>query len=349
MAEEAPKYTDSRIFPPTPSKTEFSAQRKSSSSSRLGRFFQKFNGLFKVEAQPLNEGKLSGRIHQLQNDVDALVDDLLSIREELEAEVDSKLPSLISSVVDPLIKEINRVQKAKEFQVSAAQQVKVSTEYSAWIEKAKRWIELCTKRHQQKEAISKAVMEHTIYEFHIRIDRDLQVIQDYLNHAMDSLQANDLIKNELKDKLEPELSHHLFELYLLKDHPPALSVESLQKWRAEADAARESYFSAALHTIDMFAGELNPQQVIEDVGDHHSIEIQVNLASLEEKLIKLEVEIRILDDVDSRDRKKLCRSLLVQLEEEAHHLNSDLRLSHEHIERVQQVLETLSAFKEQLD
>lgn len=351
MAEEAPKYSNSPDFSGLPHKSEFLARHSISPETRLGRFFQKFNHFFKRQTSPPSsfsstESPLSGRIHQLQKDIVSLIDKLLVIREDLEQESDPQFPSLISTIIDPLMKEINRMQKARQMPGSAAQQVKDSKGYTEWIEKAKMWIDLCSKRHQQKEAIYKAVMEHTIQEFHARIDRDLQVVQDYLVHTMDRLNINDLVKNELKERLEPELSQHLFELYLLKDHPQDLSIDSLNLWRADADLAREGYFSAALHTIDLFVGEMNPPHVIEEISDTHSIEIHVNLMSLEEQIIKLEAEIRAFELIGSEDKKKMCMIQLANLEEEAHHINGDLRLTHEHIERVQQVLETLSAFRE---
>lgn len=348
MAEDAPKYSDSVLFPKKPNKPEFSAYRSQPAESRLGRFIQKVNYLLKGESVPVKEVRLSGRIHPLQKDVDALVDRLLVIREELESEVDPHLPSLIGTVVDPLIKEINRMQKSRESQSSTAGMVKGSKEYAVWIEKAKKWIDLCSKRHQQKELIYRAVVEQSIQEFHARIDRDLQVIQDYVNHAMDRFEVNELVKNEFKDKLEPELAQHLFELYLLKDHPHDLSVETLHLWRADADISRENSFSSALHIIDTLASELEPPRVIEEAGDHHIIEIQVSLTALEENIVKLEVEIRALETMANEEHRQKCRAHLNKLEQEAHHLNGDLRLTQPHIERVQQVLETLSSFRELL-
>lgn len=343
MTEEAPK-SDSSSFLNKPLRSEFFIQHFPS-ESRLGRFFQKFNEIFKRDPVPLQDHRLTGRIHQLQREIDEFVNQLLLIREELENEIDPQLPSLIHVVVDPLIKEINRMQKPKEVQISAAQQVKESKECAAWIEKAKMWIDLCSKRHQQRDAISKAIIENTIHEFHTRIDRDLQVIQDYLNHALDNLKINDLLKSELKDRLEPELSQHLFELYLLKDHPKDLNMETLPLWRADSDLARENYFSAALHTIDTLAGEFHPKQ--NEIGDHHSIEIQITLKALEDKVGRLEIEIGVIETSNEMHKKSLLLHLM-QIEKEANLLNGDLRLSHEHAERVQEILEIITSFKDQL-
>lgn len=347
MDEETPKFSDSSFISKNQKNQEFSIQR-SPNISGFGRFVQKINELIKRQPVPSKELRLTGRIHQLQTEIDYFLNQLLLIREELENEVDPRLPSLINVVVDPLIKEINRLRKIKQIQNSAAQQVKESKECAAWIEKAKMWVDLCAKRHQHEADISKAIIEYTIQEFHARIDRDLQVIQDYLNHTLENLKINDLLKSELRDRLEPELSQHLFELYLLKDHPKNLSIDTFSPWRADADLARENYFSAALHTIDTIAGEFNPHQLIEDVVDHHSIEIQITLTALEDKVGKMEVEIGILAD-GSEVHKNEFMFHLVQLEKEAHHLNGDLRLSHEHAERVQQILDTISGFKNQLE
>lgn len=321
--------------------------------SRIMRFLNKINHFFveilggpsvvKIEAD------LSGRIHRFQKDVDKALKQLYALRIELESDDLFQFPPLIPSVIDPLIKEMNRLKKNKELQITVAQQVKESKEYVEWIEKAKKWIALCTKRHIQRDAVHQAFIDHTFHEFRVSVDKDLKVIQDYLNFFLDKLDENDLIKVELKDQLEQELSQHIFELYLLKDHPPSYSLETLNGWRAEADLARESYFSAALHVIDSNIGELMQATIIEEsLPDQHIADIHTRLTLLEEQIIKFSEEVLKFESDKTEERINGCLSNLAKMEDEAHSLNGNLQLTHEHVARVSEAMKILSSFRKKL-
>lgn len=323
-----------------------------SRESRVMRFLNKVNNFFTdmlvKSSLPKTEAKLIGRIHQFQKDIDRTINRLCVLREELEKDDQSLFPFLITFVIDPLIKEINRLEKAGEQKITAAEQVKESKEYVDWIEKAKKWIDLCAKRHTHGDAINQAFIDHTFCEFRARIDKDLQVIQDYLNVFMSKLDGNDLVKIELQDQLEQELSQHIFELYLLKDHPPSNSLETLNGWRAEAELARESYFSAALHVIDTNIGELMQPSTIDDGFDQYINDIHIQLTSLEEKIVKFNAEISSFQNDANEEKMKTCLAYLAKMEDEAHSLNGNLELNHEQVARVQQAMDALSLFREQL-
>lgn len=321
--------------------------------SRIVRFLNKINHFFvEILGGPSvarMEVNLTGRIHRFQKDVDKALKQLNALRMELESDDLLQFPSLIPSVIDPLIKELNRLEKNKDLQITVAQQVKESKEYVEWIEKANKWIGLCTKRHIQRDALHKAFIDHTFHEFRASVDKDLKVIQDYLNFFLDQLDENDLVKVELKDQLEEELSQHIFELYLLKDHPPSYSLEALNEWRAEADQARESYFSAALHVIDTNIGELMQPTIFEDnLPEQHIVDIHTRLNLLEEKIINFSGEINKFENDKSELRKNECLFNLAKMEDEAHSLNSNLQLTHEHIARVSEAMKALSSFRKKL-
>ncbi len=250
-------------------------------------------------------------------------------------------------IVDPLIKEIHRMKKGLGHE-SVAQQVKASQGFSEWMEKAKMWIELCSRRPFEKQAISQAVVDHAIQEFQATIDKDLEVIQDYLNHTMDRIEADDLQKNHLKEKLEPELSQYLMELLMLKNHPQDLCIDALQSWRAEADLARENCFSSALHTIDLITTAAPTGRDLDEKTDYYNLEIVGNLQVLEKRIAGLEANIGELEGKFDNGLKKVCIEELLNLEKDVHKLNSNLRLSHEHVEQIQELMEALSALRVKL-
>lgn len=348
MAEDIAKQSDNPLSSRHMAKPEFSAHRTTpESKSRLGRILNKINRFFSGPLPPKRETRLEGRIHQLHGDISKSIDKLLMIKDELQNEIDPQIISLISMIVDPLIKEIHRLRKGLQNE-SVAQQVKASKGFSEWIEKAKMWIELCSKRPIQKEALSRAVVDHAVQEFQATIDKDLQVIQDYLNHTMDRIEIDDIQKNELNEKLEPELSQNLIELLMLKNHPQDLTVHTLQMWRAEADLSRENCFGSALHTIDLFTDHAAPARDFEEKIDHYNLEIAGNLLVLEERIARLDAGIAELKNTRNKELKKICIDELLILEQDAHELNSNLRLSHEHVERIQHSMEALAALHSQI-
>ncbi|MBA3815173.1 MAG: hypothetical protein H0X29_01365 [Parachlamydiaceae bacterium] len=327
--------------------------------SRVMRFLGKVNHFIIVilgvspsmlsrSPSPIVENKLVGRVHQFQKEVEKTVSCLKDLRVELEQDKEFQFPSLVTSVIDPLIKEIYRLKKAGDTQITPAQQVRESEGYVDWIEKAKKWIELCYHRHTCREAIDQAFISHTYHEFRARIDKDLQVIQDYLNVFMTKLDTNDLVKIELKDLLEQELSQHIFELYLLKDHSPHNSIESLNSWRAEADIARESCFSIALHVIDSHMEELIQPTIFEEGEDPHIVDIHERLSFLEQTIVKFDEIIREFELYPNEEKKKACVMNLSKMEDEAHSLNVNLQLTHDHVARVQHIIASLSAFHNRL-
>lgn len=313
--------------------------------TRLGRFFQKINQFLKREPPPVDL-KLQGRIRELQTSADKILLDLLNLKSALEDIVEPNIFALASNIIDPIIKEISRIQKAIEQQDGATQQVKTFHRYMEWMDKAKTWIELGTKKQYQQDLIQQAIVDHTIQEFYARIDRDIQVIQDYLHNSLNRPSVEHSLKHELQQGIEPQVLPYIAQLEQLKVLPEDLSLNALTQWKVGADQAREKYFGAVLHIIDSFAHKIGPS----DQGDHeseHALEILLQLDALEEKISELAEQIEDIDALDDR-KLKMCNQTLMHLEEEAHDLNTNLRLPQEHSERVQQAIESLSALRDNL-
>lgn len=321
--------------------------------SRVMRFLNKVNNyineiLSKTSPSPQSEKiNLSGRIHQFREDIDKTVHHLHSLHDELEKEGQFQFSFLITSVIDPLIKEINRLEKSDNLS-TVVQQVRESNEFVAWTEKAKKWIDLCSKRHTHLEDINQAFIDHIFQEFRARIDKDLRVIQDYANSFMDKLNEDDAVKSDLKVQLEHELSKHIFKLYLLKDNIPENCMESLNDWRVEADLKREKCFSDALHAIDTNIGEIMQPTIIEETIDESIMNIQERLTSLEENIVQFYAKLQRFANDGDEELKKICLTDLTKMENEAHSLNSNLQLTHEHVERVIEVIDTLAHFRNKL-
>ena len=267
MSDEAAQRPDSPVS-------------KQAVETRLGRFFQRVNQLFKRE--PPKEVKLSGRIHELQTTANNALLELLTFKNSLEKQTDAYLFSQVCGVIDPIIKEMARIQKNREHEEAPTQQVKIFHRYVECIDKAKVWIELGNHLDDQK-VIYQAVVEHTIREFHVRIDRDIQVLQDYLSQALHHIDWSEELKEAFTIQVLPGLRSDIERLEQLKQLPSDTSLQALTRWRAGADHARENCFSEALHIIDVFADERAPSPApMAERENEHSVQILVQLTLLEE-------------------------------------------------------------------
>lgn len=319
------------------------------SEGRLERFFQRINMFFKRETQAPTP--LQGRIHELQSNANAVLVHLMQAKGDLEMKSgDPAFQGLLNSVLDPFIKEVSRIQRAMDQDSTMAHQVKVSNLYSEWIEKAKWWAEACS-QFESAEAACPVLLAHAVEEFHARIDRDIQVLQDYLNNGIQTLGLTSSFQKELKRRLSIELGLHLTALHQLKMVLPEETVEAFHLWRAEVDNLREKCFSDALHSIDAIFGDITP--ISEPPGnDDHPDETYPELRSvigkLEAKLSLLAEQVEKADEMD-HVQKKECLLHLLLLEEEANRLNSDLRLPTDQSDRLQNALEALATYRAQME
>jgi hypothetical protein len=251
--------------------------------------------------------------------------------------------------LDPFIKEVSRIQRAMDQDSTTPHQVKVSSRYSDWIEKAKWWAETCAE-FESSEAACPVLLAHAVEEFHGRIDRDIQIIQDYLNQSMHSLDPTSLFPKEAERRLAMELGLHFTALQELKTVPPEETIEAFHVWRVEVDHLREQCFTDALHSIDSVAGDINPDPKhaagAEHIDDVYP-ELRVLVDELETKLASLTKQIEEPSEMD-KAKKKQCILELILLEKQASFVNGDLRLRPEQSDRVQTVLEILATFRGQI-
>ncbi|HEV8052033.1 MAG TPA: hypothetical protein VGP47_06025, partial [Parachlamydiaceae bacterium] len=224
-------------------------------------------------------------------------------------------------------------------------QVKMFSRYVDSVERGKVWVEI-GKVNQDKDKLEQALIQQIALEFLFRIDRDIQVIQDYLGHSLATFEMSSILKDELRDKLMPDLAPKLLELYQLKNLPADLSLDSFIQWRADSDRSREIIFGAALHVIDHFSDVFLPSPKKEQESAHLQAIIQ-DLNILGEKIDNVSAEMAKAGKMNDTQRQVYV-AILQHLEEEAHHLNCNLRITHEHGEQIESYLETILSLREDL-
>lgn len=223
--------------------------------SPFTRFFRKMTQLFSNDIRKSeirhHQMKLSGRISELQSTSETSLKHLLAIKHWLKTAADPQTYALALSLIDPMINEALRLQKNLESKSTVATQVKLVSKYVEWIEKAHVWSELKIDQPSANQ-VQKVIIQQTIFEFQTRIARDVQVIQDYLNHASQEQPLKAGVKKQLEKKLVPMLSEIIKNLYALQNVSQEITLDSLMNWRSTSDDKREGYFSEALHAIDTF-------------------------------------------------------------------------------------------------
>lgn len=298
------------------------------------------------------DGNLSGRISELQTTADLVLTDLVHFKNDCKSLVDTQLFVVICSLVDPIIKELTRLQTETKRNGGAPQQVKIYSRYSSLIDKARVWIVL---RDNQVDGpgIQRAVIERTIEEFQARIKRDIQFVEDYLTHALEGIETREELKVELKSQIAPTLEPAVLRLEQLGKESELLKAgshheftpDSLMIWRSTADRTRENMINAALHAVDSFLSDFSPIPAKEKESES-TLLLLAQLVHLEEKVLGVSELVR--HTTLSRSKRGDVMAMLDRLEEEAHELNRNLRLTHEHGERVQKLLDTILKFRTSL-
>lgn len=315
-------------------------------ASMLNRFVDRIRTTFqKFQGKPA-EHHLIGRIQDLQNTANSVLNQLSTIKDELRNEIDPEIFSYVEMVLEPIIKEVSRLHKSMEQSSgSVTHQAKTYQRYSQWIDKAKLWVQICSKANN-KEALVKAIIRYTVDEFLELIDRDIQVINDYQEHMLDALAVDDEEKIALAQRLETYLDPYLKGLNQLKFKPRDLTLQEIALWKAQVDKRREKYFDAALHSIDKVINSTIPDTSGPEEHEH-LVEILSQIIYLEHEAPNLYDEIFMAADINSEQRK-IFESRIMMLEQEIHQLNLDLRLTPDLIDRLQIISDMLDQARNKL-
>jgi hypothetical protein len=309
----------------------------------LNRFFQQISKFFNRDTQ---EESLSGRIKELEASASEIVTKLQNVKTMISLQMNERLYAHSCALIDPVIKEVARTERIMNKPMTTAQEVKIFSRFVECVDRSKIWLELLHV-HTPTEKIQDLVITQTILEFHARIDRDIQIVHDYLDQALNTPEMGDLERIALENKVKIELVSLLESLESLKHHPNDLSIEIFEEWRDKANGSREKFFTAALHEIDTCKGEL----VVSKEGTSKPANIDDNpvlvesIDKLEKSVLKLAQDFETIELQDLTARQ-VCLSILDSLEVEAHHLNGNLSLSHELSERVATSLEIIYSIRE---
>ncbi len=326
-----------KFYPQKPEKKSFSL---------LNRFVDRIRSTFQIfQNKPMEDHQLTGRIQDLQKTASTVLKQLIAIKEELKNELDHEVFTSVEEIIDPLIKEISRLNKTLEQPVSVIHQAKAYQRYSQWIEKAKLWVQICSKSND-KSAIVKAIIRYTVDDFLQVIYRDIQVINDYQEHMLETLAVDEDEKIALAQRLEMHLEPYLKGLNDLRAKPHDLPLKEIALWKAQVDKRREKFFDAALHAIDKIINHAIPDSSGHEEHEH-LVDVLSQIAYLEHEVPHLYDEI-FMTKKTGPEQLSIFDSRLSTLQQEVHQLNLDLRLTPDLIDRLHTINEMLDLIRKKL-
>lgn len=311
---------------------------------RLTRVVTVVSSWFKKKPQP--DRQLHGRLEELQHNINQVLDLLKKFKSGVKEKCETNLFKMINGIIDPIIRDIERAQMRFVEGERTVLQVKTVRHYGELLDKARIWIHLAKQQQYDKNSLHEAIIHYTICEFNMRIERDIQVLWDYLDNSLDSQHITHETKDILKASLEPKLTSFTTELEKLKLNPTNTSLDRFNSWKVDANNFREKIFSDALHVIDEFANEFIPQPPKENESTH-SMAILEDLSLLEENVGLLTRAVLNEQNKDVKYKKKY-NSTLDRLEAHTNDLNSNLHLSQDQMDRVQKTLDNLSTLRKKI-
>ncbi len=303
--------------------------------SFLDRFIHRVGtsfGLFK----PQTCEKLAGRIRVMQKTATDMVEKLRAVQKELEQAVDEELYGHIQDVIRPLIREIEKVNLTNKEYKSVTEQALAFRRYSEWVERAKEWLQVWN-QSQDREALAKAVAEHIIEEVFHSIERDICLIVDYKRHVVGELSLGESKKKMIRQRLGRTLKPIFNSLKALEKRPTDPELRAVAAWRGKVNQERQQFHEHALSLVDQIVHQYQKGAVSREDHDH--------LVEVLQQLIYLEEAVPHLIE-DEKDNQEEWLSRLNSLEQEAYHLNLDLRLPVELVERLHVIIDRLELLRE---
>lgn len=313
-------------------------KRDSNVFSRVVDMFEKTFQLLKTRSEP--DSNLAGRIQEIRQTADSVNAQLQSIKKELQRQVDDELYIYIEAIIDPLLREASRIERSMQTNQGSIQQAQTFKRYNEWIDKAKLWIHFAS-FNQSKETISKFVIKQTVKDFLDLIDRDLRLIEDYRNQAIESLSLNPNDKEAFVKRLNNILQPYQQTFKSLKELPEKeIPLKELSHWKINIDKRRDRYLNHILQVIDNLVGDTQSNDLEKY---EHVVDLLEQIEFLEESIPK------IIENIHKKSDLFDTQTLLTQLlaaEESVHQLYTDLRLPQDLADRLHKLKTMLSnAFK----
>lgn len=173
--------------------------------------------------------------------------ELEKAKEDLKRKLDQELLPMITEVIDPLLREIERINR---FMKKDEGEELTSLQFKVWTEGAKLWVELYSKRWD-RDMIKAEIVRHIIDKSIQKIEKDIRFIESYFEQSLEQLELSPQETEGVRQFKGKFLSKYLDRMRDLKTPPMhPLTFEEVASWRQQLDEERSMLHDAALHLID---------------------------------------------------------------------------------------------------
>lgn len=271
---------------------------------------------------------LKGRVEEIFPKIDSVHTKLIAIKNNVQRPSHDELRAFIDLILEPIIEQ-GLALKEQRKALDPFHQVKVLDLYQVWLEKAEFWIG--SYQIDSEQSFCRRVNEYIWKDFSLKVERDLKIIEDYIEHAIQSLLISESDKKQMKVSIMRSVSQHIVALASLKRLPKDVAFKDLEEWNRSIDTERQHYFEESLSIIDGHIDEAKPHPTVDE--HQHLLDVIALINSIDEQTVTLKHQFHLIDD--NPDEKGLIKQKAEILAQEAHRLSLDLRLSQSIVERIE--------------
>lgn len=197
-----------------------------------------------------------------------------------------------------------------------------------WREQATLWAQLYAKWHDH-QAIEEDIIQYIAHRISQMIAKDLQIIDDYQNRSLETIQTTGMEFDDLKKRLQSAINAPMQAMYRLKDPPTDISLEKIGEWVSTIQEQREELFDSVLQRIEKITAIARPLTALEIAADPIShAEMRHEVISLQKEFNDILIRLEHPENLDKAERCSLL-SYLASLIEHAEELFSETSTSHE--------------------
>ncbi len=236
MSDETHKFSKEREF-----REEMPFRRQ------IKHYFNRIQQIFAHAEKPAQD--LHGRIHEVAEDCQKLAEELIALKEKAVARLGPAASSHFNGVIEGFVKELSRIQRETERTHDLTHRVKLTNRYKEWTDEVRAWLSLESVFNQPRK-INQSILLYNVQEYDKKIDKDLQVVEDYVRHALLECGEDEEGRARLRMQVMQQVEPLLEKLHQLKNFKTPTTLEELAGWRVSADHARGKCFSDALHAVD---------------------------------------------------------------------------------------------------
>lgn len=326
-----------------------SSQREKSSPSngffRLTKALLYWLGISE-SSSPTASSNLTDHVRKLEDIVQEILPKLQSSVETLETQLDDRTFAYVKRIVDPMVRDADRIHKMTDKLDTEYQQLEVVEKYNQWISEAERLVEVFSEKRNNRIEVMRTLIQHTMNRTRENITKDFQIIRDYKDHRIAELQLNPKEKNKLSKRMDDILVAS-FLTPLVTMHDEQVQDDKILRTMTESQVVqkninqqRSESTEGAFHVIDTMVQEIKEIHSLDPLKElQRSHTNPSDLNELEMSLALLLGELKKQDLAEST--KSTLLTTLLDLEKKADLIETELETFPEAMKRLHQIKQNL--------